>query len=321
MWKLSQNHDFEAELRKVVVATLQKMMDENPQVVALEADLGGASSFTSMKKTHPNQFIQCGISEANMVGMAAGMSILGYRPFVHTFAPFATRRVHDQLFLSAAYSNNDINIYGSDPGFTSGPNGGTHTSLEDIALLRPVPGAIITDAADKTQLEWILREFSKRHGVKYVRANRKAVRKVYEDGSTFKLGEANVLKEGQDVLIITAGQLCYDALMCAEKLASQNIQATIVDMFCIKPLDVDCILKHAVNKKLIVSFENHSIIGGLGSAVAEVLAENQSAIPFIRIGTKDHFGEVGTPNYLQEKYGLTSEQLENTIVNFLKEER
>lgn len=306
------------ELRTCVVETLQQLMDTNPEIVALEADLGGASGFTKIQKSHPNQFVQCGIAEANMVGIAAGLSLVGYKPFLHTFGPFATRRVFDQLFLSGGYAKTTINIYGSDPGFCVGTNGGTHTTFEDIALMRTIPKAVICDAADDTQLQYIIEAFSKIEGIHYVRANRKDVRNIYEKESTFTLGKANILKEGSDVTIIACGQLVSEALDCAESLEQQGISTTVIDMFTIKPLDREAIIKHCNNKKIVVTFENHSIIGGLGSAVSEVLAENKIGTTFKRIGVQDCFGEVGSPKYLQERFNLTSKDLGNEIENCLQ---
>ena len=317
---INQEHKIGKEPRMSVVDTLKDMMASDDKVVALEADLGGASGFTKIEKAYPNQFIQCGIAEANMVGVATGLSMLGYKPYIHTFAPFATRRVFDQLYLSGGYANTDINIYGSDPGFTVGPNGGTHTSWEDIALMRTIPGAIVCDAADDVQMQWILREFSKRKGVKYVRGNRKGVHDIYTLDTSFSIGKGNILTNGKDVLLITAGQLCYEALECSERLRKQGISVEVVDMFCIKPLDIELILKEIKGKKLVITFENHSIIGGLGSAVSEVLAEHASAIPFKRIGVNDRFGQVGTPAYLQKEFGLTTDDLENKIIELYKED-
>lgn len=317
---INQEHKIGKELRMSVVDTLMDMMAQDNKVVALEADLGGASGFTKIQSVYPNQFIQCGIAEANMVGVATGLSMLGYKPYIHTFAPFATRRVFDQLYLSGGYANTDITIYGSDPGFTVGPNGGTHTSWEDVALMRTIPGAIVCDGADDVQMQWILREFAKRKGVKYVRGNRKGVHDIYTSDTTFAIGKGNVLTSGDDVLLITAGQLCYEALTCAKRLQDKGITVEVIDMFCIKPLDKELIIKEMQGKKLIVTFENHSIIGGLGSAVSEVLAECGSAIPFKRIGVNDRFGQVGTPEYLQKEFGLTTDDLESKIIELYKED-
>ncbi len=309
------------ELRSVVVDTLQELMKEDAQIVALEADLGGASKFTDIQKSHPDRFIQCGIAEANMVGVAAGLSVTGFKPFLHSFGPFATRRVFDQIFLSGAYAKNTLNIYGSDPGFTVGPNGGTHTTWEDIALMSSIPGAIICDPADAVQCEWIVRSFSKMEGIHYLRANRKSVRNVYAPGSTFTMGKGIVVKEGKDVLIITSGQLLSDALDCAENLQKEGIECEVIDMFCVKPLDQELILARAKGKKAIITFENHNIHGGLGSMVAALLAEKQVGIPFLRHGVEERFGQVGTPEFLQEEFRLTAKDLEKTIHILLGEKQ
>lgn len=301
------------EFRACVVETLQELMKIDDKVVALEADLGGASGFTKIQKTNPDRFVQCGIAEANMMGVGAGLSIMGYKPFMHTFGPFATRRAYDQIFLSGGYAHNTLNIYGSDPGFTAAANGGTHNTWEDIALMRAIPNAVVCDAADEVQMKWIIKEFSKLSGIHYVRASRKAARKIYTDNSTFEIGKGNILKEGKDVLIISAGQLVSEALDCAISLEKQGISAEVIDMFCIKPIDRDLILSEAKTKKLVMTLENHSIIGGLGSAVAEVIAENGIAVKFKRIGMNDRFGEVGTADWLQKKFKLTAEDLEAEI--------
>lgn len=317
MFQLAENRqEAGRELRDCVVETLQELMKDDDKITALEADLGGASGFTKIKKTNPERFIQCGIAEANMMGVAAGLSLTGFKPFTHTFAPFATRRVFDQLFLSGAYAGNTINVYGSDPGFSVASNGGTHTAWEDVALIREIPGAVICDPADDVQMEWIIKEFLKMEGIHYVRSNRKAVRNVYKKGSSFKIGQGNILKEGKDILIIAAGQLVSEALDCAEELEKEGYSVEVIDMFTIKPLDEKLLIKEAKGKSKIVTIENHSIYGGLGSAVSEVIAENGNSVPVKRIGVKEKFGQVGTAEFLQEEFGLTAKQIKETICQF-----
>ena len=317
MFQLAENRqEAGRELRDCVVETLQELMKDDDKITALEADLGGASGFTKIKKTNPERFIQCGIAEANMMGVAAGLSLTGFKPFTHTFAPFATRRVFDQLFLSGAYAGNTINVYGSDPGFSVASNGGTHTAWEDVALIREIPGAVICDPADDVQMDWIIKEFLKMEGIHYVRSNRKAVRNVYKKGSSFKIGQGNILKEGKDILIIAAGQLVSEALDCAEELEKEGYSVEVIDMFTIKPLDEKLLIKEAKEKSKIVTIENHSIYGGLGSAVSEVIAENGISVPVKRIGVKEKFGQVGTAEFLQEEFGLTAKQIKETICQF-----
>ena len=317
MFQLAENRqEAGRELRDCVVETLQELMKDDDKITALEADLGGASGFTKIKKTNPERFIQCGIAEANMMGVGAGLSLTGFKPFTHTFAPFATRRVFDQLFLSGAYAGNTINVYGSDPGFSVASNGGTHTAWEDVALIREIPGAVICDPADDVLMEWIIKEFLKMEGIHYVRSNRKAVRNVYKKGSSFKIGQGNILKEGKDILIIAAGQLVSEALDCAEELEKEGYSVEVIDMFTIKPLDEKLLIKEAKGKSKIVTIENHSIYGGLGSAVSEVIAENGISVPVKRIGVKEKFGQVGTAEFLQEEFGLTAKQIKETICQF-----
>lgn len=309
MFTLEENREVGQELRAVVVDTLRELMIENEKIIALEADLGSASGWTSLQKENSKKFINVGISEANMVGVAAGLSLTDYIPFIHTFGPFATRRAFDQMFISGGYSGNTINVFGSDPGFAAGPNGGTHTTWEDMALMRTIPNSVVCDAADEVQMEWIIREFSKIKGIHYVRGNRKAVHKIYKEDSTFELGKGNILQEGSDILLVAAGQLVFEALEVAKELTKHGYSVGVIDMFTIKPLDKELLLEQVVEKKLVVTIENHSITGGLGSAVAETLAESDLHVKLKRIGVDERFGQVGSPDFLQEEFGLTTEKI------------
>lgn len=318
MFTLTDDKKVGKELRATVVDALKDVMAENDQVIALDADLGGASKWTDIAKTHPDRFINVGIAEANMVGVAAGLNLAGFTPFIHTFGPFATRRVLDQIYLSGAYSKNTINIFGSDPGFAAGHNGGTHTTWEDMALLRSIPDVVICDGADEVQLYWIIKEFSKMTGVHYVRGNRKGVKNVYQAGSTFEIGKGNLLREGSDYLIVAAGQLVSEALEIADQLEDKGVMVDVIDMFTIKPLDEELLLERLIGKKGVITIENHSIIGGLGSAVAEVIADNGIAVPLKRIGVDNRFGQVGTPEFLQKEFSLTTETMLERLKNFIK---
>ncbi|MCI8597174.1 MAG: alpha-ketoacid dehydrogenase subunit beta, partial [Lachnospiraceae bacterium] len=263
MWKLTEQKG-EQEMRKVFVQTLDKLMNENEKVIALEADLGGASGFSKLGKSHPKQFINVGIAEANMIGIAAGLSMRGLTPFLHTFAPFAVRRACDQIFLEGAYAGNTLNIYGSDPGVCAATNGGTHTTFEDLAVMRAIPEVEIYDPADGVQLEWLIGEMIGRKGVHYIRTTRKQMPDIYQEGSVFEIGKANVLREGADVLLIAAGLGLKPALDAAEVLQEKGIDAAVVDMFTIAPLDADTIRSQMSGKKLVVTVENHNITNGLG---------------------------------------------------------
>lgn len=314
MFHLTKSTAIEKELRTCVVETINELMRKDEKVIALDADLGSASGWTAIGKEHPDRFINMGIAEANMVGVAAGLSLTGYTPFIHTFGPFATRRVFDQLFISGGYGGNTINIYGSDPGFAAGHNGGTHTTWEDVALMKAIPHSVVCDAADDVQMAWIIKEFHQMSGIHYVRGNRKGVTPVYEKGSTFVLGKGNVLRKGTDYLLIAAGQLVSETLQVAEQLMEQGISCEVIDMFTIKPLDRELILSEAIGKKKIVTIENHSITGGLGSSVAEVLAEEGVGVPLKRIGVNERFGQVGTPDFLQQEFGLDVESIKKQIM-------
>lgn len=318
MWTVRKDISTKQDIRNGVVETIQELMKEDDKVVALEADLGGASKFAAIQKSNPDRYINAGIAEANMIGLAAGLSMRGFTPFLHTFAPFATRRVGDQVYLSGVYSKNNINLYGSDPGVCVAANGGTHTSFEDVAFMRALPNVWVLDPADVTQTRWCVREMYKRgEGVNYLRGNRKAIHDLYEEGSTFEIGKGNVIKEGKDVLLVSCGQVLHSAYEAALELEKEGISVEVIDMFCIKPLDKDLIIKEAAGKKAVVTFENHSVIGGLGSAVAEVLSENGIGVKLRRVGVNDTTGQVGTMEYLMEAFGLTKENLIKNIKEVL----
>ena len=317
MWSLCNETFAAKEQRAVFVETLQSIMDENPRVVALDADLGAASGFNKIKKSHPHNFVQVGIAEANMIGVAAGMSLRGFIPFVHTFAPFVARRACDQVFMAGAYSRNTINIYASDPGVCAAVNGGTHTTLEDLGFMRALPNALVFDPADGVQLAWLIRELVKHTGIHYIRTIRRDIRPIYAPGSTFEIGKGNVLVQGKDVLLIAMGELVSEALDAAKALNEKGINAEVIDMFTVKPLDRELILKEAAGKKLIVTCENHSIINGLGSAVADVLAEEAIPVRLRKVGVNDQFGQVGSLRYLKEAYGLTASNIVQVVMDNL----
>ena len=313
MWSLAESTDETMEMRSVFRETLEEFMDTDPRIMVLEADLGTASGFAKIKDRHPERFLEMGISEANMVGVAAGLSMRGFIPFLHSFSPFVSRRVADQIFLEGAYAGNTINVYGSDPGVCAAANGGTHTTFEDIAFYRAVPGAMVFDPADGVQLRWLLRELLEQKGVHYIRANRKNVPTIYREGSSFELGKGNVIRPGKDVLLISMGILLKDALDAAKELEKDGISVEVVDMYCLKPLDAELIRTEMQGKKAVVTFENHNVINGLGSAVAAVLAEEGAGIPLRMVGVEDRFGQVGSLEFLKQEFGLTKEHVVQVI--------
>lgn len=317
MWSRAKDTK-DIELRKCFVQTLDNMMTENEKIVIFEADLGGASGTTNLKSKFGNRFIQAGISEANMIGMAAGMSIKGYIPFVHTFSPFTTRRALDQIFISGAYSKNTINIYGSDPGFYAGANGGTHSTYDDISIMRNIPNTIVLAPADSVCLEWCMREVSIHHGIHYFRGNRKANPKIYQHGSEFELGKGIIHKNGTDVIIFSMGGIFIHALEAAEELEKEGVSVEVVDMFSIKPFDKELVKNETLEKKIAVTFENHNVIGGLGSSVSEVLTDNGICTKLIRIGVDERFGQVGDPELQRKDYDLTKERIVREVLKSLR---
>lgn len=303
------------EMRKAYSETLKELIKEDKNVYVLEADLSEAITTTSIGDEYPNNFVNCGIMEANMVGTASGLSLLGKIPFIHTFSPFATRRCYDQIFLSGAYAKSNIKILGSDTGITSQHNGGTHTSFEDIALMREIPGSTVITATDSTMLKYLLREIKNIYGIHYITTIRKNAYKIYDENEKFEIGKGKVLKDGKDFTIIATGIMVAEALKAAEELEKQGINAAVIDMFTIKPIDKNLIIEYAKKTGKIVTAENHNVIGGLGSAVADVLVEH-CPVPLKKVGVEDRFGQVGTQDFLQKEYGLTAEKIIEKVKEF-----
>ena len=300
------------ELRDVYSNTLISLTKENDKVVALEADLMGTVKMNNYQEACPENFINCGIMEANMVGIASGLSLRGLIPFMHSFGPFATRRCFDQLFLSIGYADLNLTVIGSDAGVTATHNGGTHMPFEDIGLMRLIPNSTVIEISDFVMFKDILKQVVNIYGLFYIRIVRKTMIQIYEEGSSFKIGQGIVLKEGKDATVIATGIMIKEALEAANELLKENISISVIDMFTIKPIDQDLLIKYAKKTKLVITAENHNIIGGLGSAVAECLAENYPT-KVIRIGVKERFGQVGTQDFLQSEYGLTKDDIINAV--------
>lgn len=303
------------EMRTAYANTLLELAQNNPNIISLDADLMGSIGTGKLKDKIPNQLINCGIMEGHMVACAAGLSLTGKIPFMHTFAQFATRRAYDQLFISGAYSHLNMKILGSDAGVTAEHNGGTHMPFEDIGLMRLVPNATVYEASDSTMLTSLLKQVAEEYGVHYIRTTRKAAIKIYDENETFEKGKGKVLREGKDVTIIASGIMVAESLKAADLLAQEGIEATVIDMFCIKPLDEDLVLKYAEETGAIVTAENHNVIGGLGSAVAELLCE-KCPTPLRRIGVKEQFGQVGQTEYLKQVYELTAADIAKAAKSF-----
>jgi len=302
----------EQEMRTVYCQTLMELAGKNQQVVVLDADLMSSMGMVPFGKAYPERTFNVGIQEANMIGVAAGLSATGKIPFAHSFAPFASRRCFDQIFLSCGYAKLNVRIIGSDPGVTAAFNGGTHMPLEDLGILRTVPNITLLEPTDSIMLRDLIKQTAGLYGVFYIRLLRKSAMKIYEEGSTFEIGKAVEVKDGSDVTIIATGIMVEEALKAADSLAVEGINARVLNMFTLKPIDKEAIIRAAQETGAIVTAENHNIINGLGSAVAEVIAENV-LVPLERVGVNDLFGEVGPQNYLQEKFGLTAANIVDKV--------
>jgi transketolase len=298
------------EIRAGYVDTITALAKENKNIVVLEADLASCTNTGSMKNTHPNQYVNAGIAEANMVGVAAGLSAVGKIPFAASFGCFASRRVFDQFFISANYARLNVKLIGTDPGVTAAMNGGTHMPFEDIALMQVIPGLTIVEPSDYYSCAGLVKEAAEHYGCVYFRFPRKPVPVLYSETETFKFGKSKIIKEGKDVSFVCLGSLLVnEALKARETLAAEGIDAGVVDALSVKPLDSETILGLAGKTRALITAENAQLTGGLGSTVASLLAENGFTCKFGRIGIKDEFGEVGTQDYLTERFGLDSGSL------------
>ena len=307
-----------AELRKVFADTLARMMDQNTDVVYLEADLGGAIGTTRLFQEYPKQAFDLGIMEANMVGVGAGMSIKGKIPFMHSFGTFTSRRCADQTFISGNYNKANIKLVGSDPGITAEANGGTHMPFEDMGIYRSFPEMTILDVAEPYLLEQVLKQMAQQYGVMYIRFPRKEKEEYYKGTENIEIGKGNVVRDGKDSTVIASGIEVPAALAAAEILEKEGIRVRVVDMFTVKPLDRELVLQCAKDTGAIVTAENHNMYGGLGSAVAEVVAE-EARVPFARVGVPDCFGEVGDKAFLAQKFGLTPEHIAEKVKKVIAE--
>jgi transketolase len=301
------------EMRAAYVETLVELAATNPAIVVLEADLMSCTSTGTFKKAYPDRFFNVGIAEANMVGMAAGLSATGKIPFAATFGCFASRRDFDQFFLSANYARLNVKLVGTDPGVTAAFNGGTHMPFEDLALMRVVPGLTILEPSDPASCAAFVRMAVDTYGCVYLRIPRKAVPYLYGKDEKFEFGKAKLLREGKDICFVALGALMVgESIKAAELLKEEGISASVLDVLTLKPLDSEAILSQAKATGAVISAENHQIAGGLGSAVAELLAENSFGGKFKRVGIRDEFGEVGTQDYLVKRFGLSAEDLAET---------
>jgi transketolase len=296
------------QLRDIYVDLLMHYAEIHPEIVIVEADLMKALKTTLFADKYPERTVNVGVQEANMIGVAAGLANMGKLPFTHTFTPFATRRVFDQVTLSVAYAKLNVKMCGSDPGIMAQLNGGTHMSLEDVGLMRNLPGMTIVEPVDGVQLAALFPQIIDHKGPVYIRLLRQEFDPIFDDNQTFTLGKATQILEGKDVSIFATGIMVKEALDAAKILKEEGIHASVINIHTIKPIDVEAIINDVKKTNAVVVAENHNIINGLGSAVAEVLGEHYPA-PMERVGVKDHFGEVGKKDFLMEKFGLKAKNI------------
>ncbi|MFT4839162.1 MAG: transketolase [Nonlabens sp.] len=287
---------------------LTELGQKNKNVVALCADLTGSLKMNAFADNHPERFFQVGIAEANMMGMAAGMTIGGKIPFTGTFANFSTGRVYDQIRQSIAYSDKNVKICASHSGLTLGEDGATHQILEDIGLMKMLPGMTVINTCDYNQTKAATLAIAEHHGPVYLRFGRPKVANFTPENGEFNIGKAVVLQEGTDVTIIATGHLVWEALEAAKALNEKGISAEVINIHTIKPLDEEAIIKSAKKTGCVVTAEEHNFLGGLGESVARTLSLN-SPTPQEFVATNDTFGESGTPAQLLEKYGLNAENI------------
>jgi transketolase len=305
------------ELREVYTELLIETAKKDNRIVAVDADLMKATKAIPFRDQFPERAIDVGVAEANMIGVAAGLAAFGKVPFTHSFTPFATRRCYDQVAISVAYAGLNVKMVGSDPGVAAELNGGTHMSFEDVALMRNIPGMVVFEPTDSTQLRQAFPEIVRHYGPVYIRLYRKQAEKIYDDNYKFRWGKADTLVQGSDVTIITSGIMARTSLDAAEMLKEQGISARVINMHTIKPLDEAAVVSAARETGAIVTAENHSVINGLGSAVAEVIC-GQCPVPLRRIGVQDHFGEVGKMPFLNKKYKMTAEDIVKAVREVIK---
>ncbi len=285
---------------------------ENPNVVVLDADLSKSTKTADFGKKYPERFFNMGIAEANLLGTAAGLAAAGKIPFASTFAIFAVGRAFEQIRNSIAYPKLNVKIAATHSGITVGEDGGSHQAIEDVAIMRAVPNMVVLVPADGEETRQVIMAAAKYYGPVYIRMGRLAVPLLFGEDYSFEIGKANVLKEGTDVAIMANGLMVSMALEAAEELAVEGVSVSVVNVASVKPLDEETIVRVAKQTGALVTAEEHNIIGGLGSAIAEVLGEKLPT-PMVRVGLKDTFGESGRPQELLEKYGLTKSDLVRAV--------
>ena len=297
-------------------AGLLELGSRDPNIVALCADLTGSVKMDAFAKAYPQRFFQCGIAEANMMGVAAGLAISGKIPFASTFAGFATGRVYDQIRQSIAYSKANVKIAASHAGITLGEDGATHQIMEDIGLMRMLPNMVVVNPCDYNQTKAATLAIARYAGPVYLRFGRPALPNFTDPDQPFEIGKALLLREGSDVSIFATGHLVWESLLAADQLAQLGVEAEVINIHTIKPLDKSAILTSAAKTKAVVTAEEHLIAGGLGEAIAGVLAtELPTQQAFVAVN--DRFGQSGTPDQLIKAYGLDAQHILESSLRIL----
>lgn len=291
---------------------LQEEAERNPDLVVLDADLAGSTKTAMFKKVAPDRFFDMGIAEQNMMGVAAGLALSGKTVCASSFAMFASGRAFEIIRNSIGYTHANVKVCATHAGITVGADGASHQTFEDLTLMRTIPGMTVVDPCDAVSAKELLRQVVEMDGPAYVRLGRSPVPVFYEDASAIRLGKGNVLREGSDVTIISTGIMTPAAMEAAEHLAAEGIEARVIDMHTLKPIDTDIIRKAAEDTGCIVTAEEHGVIGGLGSAVTEVVCQ-ECPVPVAMVGQQDTFGESGSPDELLEKYGMTAAAIEEKV--------
>ncbi len=287
---------------------LEELGKKNNDVVVLDADLSGATKTNIFAKEFPERFFDMGIAEANMIGTAAGLSTCGKIPYASTFAVFAAGRAYDQIRNSVCYPNNNVKICATHAGVTVGEDGATHQMIEDISLMRTLPNMVVLSPSDDIQTRWMIEEISKNQNPTYVRLARLATPIIYERNQTFEIGKAVQNGDGTDATIFATGVTVSEAIKAQKELKEKGIYIRVIDIHTIKPIDKEMIIKCAKETKRLISIEDHSVIGGLGSAIAEVLTE-EYPVKLERIGIPDVFGKSGKAEELMDYFGLTAKYI------------
>ena len=297
------------EMRAVLAEGLTAMMQANENIVVIDADLARANGTLALHNIFPDRAFDVGIAEQNMASVAAGMASYGFIPFIGSFCPFATRRICDQIAISISYTKSNVKIIGTDPGATAEVNGGTHMSVEDIGVIRSIPGIVIFEPVDNVQLAAALPQIVDYNGPVYLRLFRKVIANVFDPANfQFDLFGSNTIKEGEDVTVFASGIMVHESLKAVQELEKQGVSAELINIHTIKPIDAKTIVASAKKTRAVVTAENHNVVGGLGSAVAEVLSRECPTVQSY-VGIPDRFGEVGMLPYLLETFGMTSEHI------------